>query len=131
MKTITSRQIASVKRTAQNVNPMVVKKTKLLAKIDSINAELEELNTQINSWESAIIAMTGTTSEQLVRKVISPVYDIDGNPKLDIKGQQVMVTKYEINPEIVSYDEDKKVYNILTMEDTKETASSDIEDFNI
>lgn len=131
MKTITSRQMASVKRTAQNVNPMVVKKTKLLAKIDSINAELEELNTQINSWEGAIIAMTGTTSEQLVRKVVSPVYDADGNPKLDIKGQQVMVTKYEINPEIVSYDENKKVYNILTIEDTKETSSSNIEDFNI
>ena len=35
-KEITMRQMATIKRVAQNVNPLIVKKSKLISKIDEL-----------------------------------------------------------------------------------------------
>ena len=47
MRTLTVRQFASVKRIAQNVNPLVVKKDKIATKIDELNAEYNALTEEI------------------------------------------------------------------------------------
>ena len=46
-KTLTVRQFAGVKRIAQNVNPLVVKKNKIATKIDELNAEYNALTEEI------------------------------------------------------------------------------------
>ena len=44
MKTISVRQFATIKRVAQNVNPLVVKKNKIAAKISELNEEYNAIN---------------------------------------------------------------------------------------
>lgn len=122
MKTLTIRQLASIKRTAQNVCPMVTKKNKIAAKIAELGQQFNEINEQIKGWEGAVIAMTGMTSENIVRRVVTPVLDENGNQKLDANGQPMKMTKYEPNMDILTYDEDKKVYII---NETTEPANED------
>ena len=45
MKKFSKFEIATIKRTAQSVNPMVSKKTKLTEQIDALQAEYDQLNT--------------------------------------------------------------------------------------
>jgi hypothetical protein len=88
-KKFTKFQIATIKRTAQNVNPLVVKKDKINAKIAELNSELDTIQKQIDSWESAISAMTGGfTTEDLVSKVVIP----DGGK--DKNGNPTKITKF-------------------------------------
>ena len=71
MKTISIRQFASVKRIAQNVSPLVVKKNKIAAKIDELNAEYNALIEEIEGHEMGVKALTGgLTSEDLVVKKV-------------------------------------------------------------
>ena len=47
MKEITTRQMAMIKRIAMNVNPLVVKKNKLISKINDLTVEIAEINENI------------------------------------------------------------------------------------
>ena len=68
-KALTIRQFATVKRVAQNVNPLVVKKNKIAAQIDKLNAEYDALTEEIEGHEMGIKALTGGfISEDLVVK---------------------------------------------------------------
>ena len=106
-KRISYDQFQSVKRVAQACNPLMVKREKIRAKIESLTKEYEDYDTQIASLEAGIKQVIGFRVEELVKKVIEP--GIDGN------GQPKKTTKY-LPTNIVSYDEDKKQF-VITMPD--------------
>ena len=107
MKTLTVRQFAGVKRIAQNVNPLVVKKNKIAAKIVELNAEFNALTDEIEGHEMGVKALTGgLTSGDLVVK------RIEDTGKVDKDGKPIKVTKYEPNPSVVTYNEENNVYEI-------------------
>ena len=107
MKTLTVRQFATVKRVAQNVNPLVVKKNKIAAKIDELNAEYNALTEEIEGHEMGIKALTGGyISEDLVTK------KVEDTGKLDKDGKPIKVTKYEPKDGVVVFNEEANVYEI-------------------
>lgn len=110
-KTLTVRQFATIKRVAQNVNPLVVKKNKIAAKIDELNEEYNALNAEIEGHEMGIKALTGGyVSEDLVTK------KVEDTGKVDKDGKPIKVTKYEPKPGVVVFNEEAGVYEIHTEE---------------
>ena len=82
-------EIATIKRTAQSVNPMVTRKNKIIDQIEELQKEWEALNAAQNQYEGAIKTMTGGfTTEDLVTKVIETTNAVDKN------GKPIKVTKY-------------------------------------
>ena len=108
MKTISVRQFASIKRIYMNVNPLIVKKNKIISKINELTVEIAQLNDEIEGNEMGIKTITdGLSSEDLI---VKKVIDTD---KTDKNGNIIKVTKYEPNPERLQWDEEKKVYNLI------------------
>ena len=108
MKEITTRQMAMIKRIAMNVNPLVVKKNKLISKINDLTVEIAEINDAIEGNEMGIKSMTGgLSSEVLITKTVTD------SGKVDKNGNPIKVTKYEPNSEYVQWNEDKKVYTLI------------------
>lgn len=89
------RHIATIKRTAQNVAPIVAKKQKVLTKIEQLKVELEALTTEQESWEAAIKTMTGGyTTEDLVSRIVETT--------INAEGKEIKTTKYVLKyPETV------------------------------
>ena len=121
MKTISIRQFASVKRIAQNVSPLVVKKNKIAAKIDELNAEYNALIEEIEGHEMGVKALTGgLTSEDLVVK------KVEDTGKVDKNGCPVKVTKYEPKAGVVVFNEEANVYEIHDdLEEVVDTVPAD------
>ena len=112
MKEITTRQMAMIKRIAMNVNPLVVKKNKLISKINDLTVEIAEINDAIEGNEMGIKTITGgLSSETLITKTVTD------SGKVDKNGNPIKVTKYEPNTEWVKWNEDKKVYIIEDIEE--------------
>ena len=106
-KTLTARQFAGVKRIAQNVNPLVVKKNKIAARIDELNTEYNALTEEIEGHEMGVKALTGgLTSEDLVVK------KVEDTGKVDKDGKPVKVTRYEPKTGVVVFNEETNVYEI-------------------
>lgn len=79
MKTFTTREIAQIKRTAQNVAPIVAKRDRVLAKVKELYTEIEALDAQIDAWETAVKAMTnGFTTNDLVDRVVNETTTAEG-----------------------------------------------------
>lgn len=75
--------IASLKRTAQNVSPLVRRKQKLQAEIADKEAELESIQKQLETYEAPIKEATGGygTEDLIVRTVeVTDKTDKDGKP---------------------------------------------------
>lgn len=107
VKTLTVRQFATVKRVAQNVNPLVVKRSKLFAKIEELNEEIAAINEEVSGHEMGIKALTGgMTSEQLVNKLV------EDTGKTDKDGKPIKVTKYEPKEGTVVFNANDNVYEI-------------------
>lgn len=114
-KELTVRQMASIKRVAQNVNPLVTKKNKIISKKNKIISKLDELReeydsvcNEINDHEMGVISLTGGfTSEYLVEK------RIEDTGKIDKEGKPIKVTKYEPRTDVVRFNQEKNVYEIL------------------
>lgn len=107
MKTLTVRQFAAVKRVAQNVNPLVVKKNKIAAKISELNEEYNAINEEIEGHEMGVKALTGgLTSEDLITK------RVEDTGKVDKDGKPIKVTKYEPKAGAVVFNEEANVYEI-------------------
>lgn len=123
-KTLTVRQFAGVKRIAQNVNPLVVKKNKIAAKIDELNAEYNALTEEIEGHEMGVKALTGgLTSEDLVVK------KVEDTGKVDKSGKPVKVTKYEPKAGTVVFNEETNVYEIHAEEpDVENVAPEAVDD---
>ena len=97
MKKFSKFEIATIKRTAQSVNPMVSKKAKLKEQIDALQAEYNQLDTMQEQYEASIKTMTGGYgTEDLVEKVIETTGAVDKN------GKPVKTTKFVLKyPETV------------------------------
>lgn len=107
MRTLTIRQMATVKRVAQNVNPLVVKKNKIAAKIGELNAEYNALTEEIEGHEMGIKSLTGGyVSEDLVVK------KVEDTGKVDKDGKPIKVTKYEPKDGVVVFNEEANVYEL-------------------
>lgn len=79
MKTFTTREIAQIKRTAQNVAPIVAKRDRVLAKVKELYTEIETLDAQIDAWETAVKIMTGGfTTNDLVDRVVNEATTAEG-----------------------------------------------------
>lgn len=115
-KRISFDQFQSVKRVAQACNPLMVKREKIKVKIEALAKEFKDYDTQIASLETGIKQVIGFRVEELVKKVIEPGVDANGQPK--------KTTKY-LPTDIVSYDEQHKQYVIHIPDDnTKEVSKS-------
>jgi hypothetical protein len=111
MKEFSKFEIATIKRTAQNVAPLVRRKTKIKEQIAKLQEEYDLLNTQQLQWEQAIVTMTGGyTTEDLVDKVIETTnsVDKDGNP--------IKVTKY-----VLKYPDTVVPVQVEVQEEVKES----------
>jgi hypothetical protein len=115
MKVITARQMATIKRVAQNVNPLVVKKNKIAAKIEELKAEYDSLNEEIEGHEMGIKALTGGfISEDLVVK------KVEDTGKVDKNGAPIKVTKYEPREGVVTFNTETNLFEIMEVENTLE-----------
>ena len=112
MKEFSKFEIAVIKRTAQNVNPMVTKKNKIKKQIAALSEEYDTLDKMQEQYEASIKTMTGGYStEDLVDKVIKDT------GKVDKDGKPIKVTQY-----ILKYPE-----TIIPVVDAEnENASADI-----
>ena len=89
MKKFTKFEIATIKRTAMNVNPMVTKKNKIAEKIAELQEEYDRLSVMQEQYEASIKTMTGGYgTEDLIDKII------EDTGKVDKDGKPVKVTKY-------------------------------------
>lgn len=111
--------IGSLKRTAQNVSPLVIKKQKLIAKKSEIDAELELLQSQIEQFEAPIKDVTGGYgTEDLVERVV------ETTDKVDKDGKPVKVTKWCLRyPETII-----PIEEVPTTEPSEEELSNGLED---
>lgn len=114
-KRISFDQFQSIKRVAQACNPLMVKREKIKAKIEALNKEYNDYDTQIVSLEAGIKQVVGFRVEELVKKVIEPGVDANGQPK--------KTTKY-LPTDIVSYDENKKQFIISIPDNDPEDAET-------
>lgn len=72
MKQFKQFEITTIKRTAQNVAPLVAKRDKLFKKRDEIQAELDVTIKSIAAFEEPIKVMTGGfSSEELTKRVVN------------------------------------------------------------
>ena len=89
--------VASLKRTAQNVYPLVRRKTKLIEGIKAAQQELESIQVQIDSYQGPIIGQTGgySTEDLITREVVD-------TGKVDDKGRAIKSTVYKLTyPETI------------------------------
>ena len=106
MKKLTIRNFAAIKRIAQNVNPLVVKKNRMLAQAKKILLEVKEIEEEIKGYEAGVVALTGGyQSEALVTKVV------EDTGKVDKDNTPIKVTKY-IPTNLVTFSEEENCYYI-------------------
>ena len=87
-------EIASIKRTAQNISMMSNKRNKLNEKIAKLTEERDTIQKVIDAWEAPIKELSGgLTTEQLVDKV--PV-----KTGVDKNGKDIMGYKFVMKEEV-------------------------------
>lgn len=111
-KEFTKFELARMKRTAQNVEGFLKQKNKLEAKKAKIEAELAEINEQIELTDAPTVAMTGYHTENIIKKVVTPTDQVDKNGNIIKK-----VTFEFIYPD-----------TIVPPVTEEETTASDVED---
>lgn len=104
--------VASLKRTAQNVSPLVRRKQKLQAEIEEREAEINLIQQQLETFEAPIKAVTGGygTEDLVVRTVeITDKTDKDGKPvkvtKWNLKYPDTIVPVEDGEAELVQAEE--------------------------
>lgn len=94
-KNLNNRELAIIKRIAQNVDADFQKVCKLETKIKELTAEADEISKSIEEMEAPVVRMTGGyKSTDIFKKTIIPQFNEDGSPKTDKDGRQLKVTKY-------------------------------------
>lgn len=111
---LSTRKWATIKKTAQIVQPNVAKKQRLEAQIADLQNQLAEANAAIAEWDGAIVRMTGYSSEQLIKRVVEP------SGKVDANGKPLTTTKW-VPTELVSFNAETNTYVIADMYVTPDT----------
>lgn len=92
---LNARELAQVRRIAQNVDADYQKVCKLNEKIAELTAQMNELQQGIDEQEAPVMRKTGGfKSTDLYVKTIVPQFNENGTPKTDKEGRQIKVTKY-------------------------------------
>lgn len=83
--------VASLKRTAQNVYPLVRQRNKLQKQIEEAQEELKSINVQLDAYQAPIKEQTGgyTTDDLISREIIN-------TGKTDKNGKPVKQTVYKL-----------------------------------
>lgn len=95
MRKFTKMEVATIKRTAQNVANFVAQKEKLAKKMEELKVQYDAVSESLKVWEAPIMKLTGGyTTEDLVNKVVIP--------SVNKEGKTVNMVKYELKyPETV------------------------------
>ena len=118
---LSTRKWATIKRTAQIVQPSVAKRVKLIEQIMQLQEELAEVDSSIAEWDGAVRRMTGYSSTDLIVRVIEPT------GKVDAKGVPTKVTKWLPSP-LVTFNEEENVYEIPEYQPTCACLENDLEE---
>jgi len=95
MKNLSSREVAVLKRIAQNNYPLTVQVEKIDKQIASLMEEKAEKLAMLERMEVGAVAMTdGYTSAQLIDRVVLPAVDAAGNQKYDKAGKALTITRF-------------------------------------
>ena len=132
MKNISASQFASIKRIYMNVSPLIIKKNKLISKINELTIEIAQINDEIAGNEMGVKALTGGySSEQLV------IRTVENTGKVNSNGSAIKSIKYSPNPEYITWNEETKKYELKELveetpentevEDTENVEPTDIE----
>ena len=122
MKKLTVRNFAAIKRIAQNVNPLVVKKNRMLAQAKKILLEVKEIEEEIKGYEAGVVALTGGyQSEALVTKVV------ENTGKVDKDNAPIKVTKY-IPTSLVTFSEEENCYYIPDFKKEEDVETPQVEE---
>ena len=96
-KSLNARELAQIKRIAQNVDADYQKVCKLNEKINNLITERDALQQGIDEMEAPVIRKTGGyKSTDLYEKTIIPQFNENGTPKTDKEGRQLKVTRYTL-----------------------------------
>ena len=122
MKKLTIRNFAAIKRIAQNVNPLVVKKNRMLAQAKKILLEVKEIEEEIKGYEAGVVALTGGyQSEALVTKVV------EDTGKVDKDNAPIKVTKY-IPTNLVTFNEEENCYYVPDFKKDEDVETPQVEE---
>jgi len=92
---LNARELAQIKRIAQNVDADYQKVCKLNEKIVNLTKERDAIQQDIDEMEAPVIRKTGGfKSTDLYEKTITPLFNENGTPKVDKEGRQLKATKY-------------------------------------
>lgn len=109
-KTLKIREVAALKRTAQNNYPLIAKREKLIEQMAELQKEFDVINAQIEGAETGSKAMTGGfTSLDLIERQVIPT------GKLDTNGKEIKVTKFVPKEGALALNEDGGYDILLTI----------------
>lgn len=121
-KEFTKFELARLKRTAQNVEGFLKQKNKLEAKKAEIEAELANVNQQIELTDAPTVAMTGYHTEDIIKKVVTPTDQVDKNGNIIKKVTFEFIYPDTIVPPVTDEETPVNVENTL---------AKDVEDVQI
>ena len=124
-KEFTKFELARLKRTAQNVEGFLKQKNKLEAKKAEIEAELANVNQQIELTDAPTVAMTGYHTEDIIKKVVTPTDQVDKNGNVIKKVTFEFIYPDTIVPPVTK--EETLVNNEETMVSDKESDNESTE----
>lgn len=127
-KEFTKFELARLKRTAQNVEGFLKQKNKLEAKKAEIEAELVNVNQQIELTDAPTVAMTGYHTEDIIKKVVTPTDQVDKNGNVIKKVTFEFIYPDTIVPPVT--EEETLVNNEETMVSDKESDNESTESTN-
>lgn len=124
-KEFTKFELARLKRTAQNVEGFLKQKNKLEAKKAEIEAELANVNQQIELTDAPTVAMTGYHTEDIIKKVVTSTDQVDKNGNVIKKVTFEFIYPDTIVPPVT--EEEIPVNNEETMVSDKESDNESTE----
>ena len=124
-KEFTNVELTRLKRTAQNVEGFLKQKNKLEAKKAEIEAELANVNQQIELTDAPTVAMTGYHTEDIIKKVVTPTDQVDKNGNVIKKVTFEFIYPDTIVPPVT--EEETLVNNEETMVSDKESDNESTE----
>ena len=124
-KKFTKFELARLKRTAQNVDGFLKQKNKLEAKKAEIEAELANVNQQIELTDAPTVAMTGYHTEDIIKKVVTPTDQVDKNGNVIKKVTFEFIYPDTIVPPVT--EEETPVNNEETVVSDKESDNESTE----